>query len=1462
MCDWGPNKDKDEYGGYLCSDWLTTCDKDGWLIHPKLATQPFMEILPSAFFKLLVNDLDSHKGIGVTAPSNNAVAVSGKPFTFKWDAKGYVHYAGNSEISAEVPVENVDIKLFYFSNCIPETFMLCEENVITLTTGSGTPNDGEETLIMEECSSKGHKLSDASGALAGNSIYAIIQGKENTNVVSRMDGSFSIKEADTCEKVDITFTFGESYLNIEGGDEVKLSVQVIKTWYKDDVERFTSEQAVAGNYTWNEALPLKDQCGEQCMIISIIQTGLTGDSCVIWGGSIKQYMQAYKEGEWSTILVDIENCPFIDSFGETEMPAYVTVRWDKSIKCPAGMYLDDNWFLMEKFVEKDSCKVCEPNKYSIAGGESCLDCPAGKIAGSEVPSGHDSANDCRACTFGKYYKRDMTFDVSLDGVSVFTPFYCEVCGNDKYNDVLGSAECKTCPEGKSARGDKAEDHRSIDTCVDLCVSGDTYFVAGGVYCKSKKWGACYSFGYEDDAWCQDCELCSDCKDCKSCSKCGGGHRSRELSGAGDYERGEQLMLEPEEKEVDKGVGSSVYSRPLTRRRQGGSILAAARESRDGKKKETLVSFYKRPVTLAASSAAAAAAAAAEFDSSSQDSSSDPRDSRALTSSPITDPCDTLFYGFGLKGGITKFTIVNPGGGLHPGLFHFDLYNNPDGQIDWKVFGPIKTNKHYYRHCKDITQPTLDPFLPCPVGTYSKDNTHKPPCLVCPAGTYADATGANACTSCPAGTYLLDDKQMRAGNHDSVKDCASKLCPAGRYILPTSGTATLTIRASSFSINECGPCLVGTYSEGGNSASACVSCAKGKYSNSVGSYECIDCAKGTYASSTSSGKCILCQAGKYGTTMAAEADSACDACDAGTYSKESGATSEATCVPCKSGTASGTPGAGSESSCTACSGGTYALKTGSAVCDQCVKGTFTNSTGSEHCRGCGYGRYGDVVGATSEVTGCKDCPGGTYNGFKSTSVCETCTAPLVVSKDRSDCVEDEPEPVDPGTTAPTPEPPAQTSAPTPTPAPEIDSSKPEEFECASSCSPNLFAACDTSLFISPCSKECDAQHLNILKAYFNEGCPDNFQGPSVTYIEIESGYDIGGCCQKSTIKDSDKEYLRTVIKVGQASLMPGITPDEIEILSEATWTQQGSRSMLADVVALPVRFKLRAPLDNVAFAQGVETPDSSTAAGQQAMKKIAQNLWSSFEGKITTGNKDVVDEGLKEVGELPPSSPLGIQLKTASVSKTSMAAPEITIIVVEAEDKGGGGEDEKKKPVVKEAILTKDKIFFGVIALVVAGCIVGGFVYLKKSQAKAEEEKKTKAARKEKRASAIAGGVGNAGAAAKRSSTAGGGASTFKRMSSADRRAPPAEEDSAEAADGVELSETNARAASFRMMAANPMRSGSEPLAPVPPSSPPPLPPPPPPPALPKGWSAVFDAGQQKHYFVNDATRATQWDFPR
>jgi len=426
------------------------------------------------------------------------------------------------------------------------------------------------------------------------------------------------------------------------GNELQVGVHVVKTWYKDDIERFTDEVLTGGFHNWNASLPFKDVCRESCIKVEITQGGVMGGSCIIWGGSIDMFRKAFRRGEWETILVNVDNCDFVAEASTaadfpnsndnttTVIPAFVTIKWDEGIACPAGQYLDDNWFLMEKFIEKDSCKVCKTNEYSETKGEFCTECPAGKVIESDVPAGHDSASDCQACKKGKYYDREIDPSLSIDGAAIMSLYKCFVCGDDEYSDSKGATECKECPVGKAIRNkNSAADHMSVNSCTNLCDS-NRYFVSAGAYLLG--FGR---FGYESLAW---CDSCSKCKDKYSdCSSCSGGRRLEE-EGYTEEELEERfsLLAKDMEEEVMAGGGAEIYfPKDDVLHQQTSLVPPLASKTRPFKLPKDQTVLMKRPESMRDRHKESIEVIAEESD----------EDGRGLTT---TEPCDTYYWGLGLK----------------------------------------------------------------------------------------------------------------------------------------------------------------------------------------------------------------------------------------------------------------------------------------------------------------------------------------------------------------------------------------------------------------------------------------------------------------------------------------------------------------------------------------------------------------------------------------------------------------------------------------------------------------------------------------------------------------------------------------------------------------------------------------------------------------------------------------------
>ena len=260
----------------------------------------------------------------------------------------------------------------------------------------------------------------------------------------------------------------------------------------------------------------------------------------------------------------------------------------------------------------------------------------------------------------------------------------------------------------------------------------------------------------------------------------------------------------------------------------------------------------------------------------------------------TETCDTHYWGMGLSGGISHFRIVHPGGGLHKNMFQFDIYSNPDGQIDWDMIGPIIQDKHSYKYCGEMQPPTVPPEpTPCDKGMFSIAGDTLSPCRVCPAGTYVDTQGANSCTKCPSGTYNNDGKQVDPAFHDDVSDCLAQMCPPGRY-LDSDNAALAAEGQTSFSIESCALCNAGKYSSSVSSES-CTDCPAGTYSSQQGSVVCLECVRGKYAAVSGQSSCDSCSAGTYSNVIGANSTNSCVPCYAGSFSAKEGATSVDTCI---------------------------------------------------------------------------------------------------------------------------------------------------------------------------------------------------------------------------------------------------------------------------------------------------------------------------------------------------------------------------------------------------------------------------------------------------------------------------------------------------------------------------------------------------------------------------------------
>ena len=267
---------------------------------------------------------------------------------------------------------------------------------------------------------------------------------------------------------------------------------------------------------------------------------------------------------------------------------------------------------------------------------------------------------------------------------------------------------------------------------------------------------------------------------------------------------------------------------------------------------------------------------------------------------------------------------------------------------------------------------------CPAGTFREDPkaTALAQCEGCYAGQYSSASAA-ACIECPAGTKLKD-KTGDPPLHDNVDDCTD--CEVNSYNpFPGLGAECFPcLSAKTARATECGGCNPGKYT----TTNACADCVIGFYSSDRDASECAQCPIGYYGYDDQNAQafttCISCARGKYGDSVQASVESSCKHCAAGRFSedfhlKKEG--SEDPCKKCPKGRWSDAEGIEKESLCQNCLPGKYGSANGGAAvessCVQCVEGKFS-----------------EVVGAWQSST-CRDCPSGFYIADLGLTYCLPC-----------------------------------------------------------------------------------------------------------------------------------------------------------------------------------------------------------------------------------------------------------------------------------------------------------------------------------------------------------------------------------------------------------------------------------------------------------------------------------------
>jgi hypothetical protein len=177
------------------------------------------------------------------------------------------------------------------------------------------------------------------------------------------------------------------------------------------------------------------------------------------------------------------------------------------------------------------------------------------------------------------------------------------------------------------------------------------------------------------------------------------------------------------------------------------------------------------------------------------------------------------------------------------------------------------------------------------------------------------------------------------------------------------------------VDSCLACYAGDATNNVTGATACTSCAAGKYSADLAT-SCGACLAGTYSPVRAS-SCTKCSGGKYSSSASSVI---CTACAAGKYASNNSATS---CDDCTAGRSQSLTG---QTSCTVCEAGTYTSFTGLTSCSTCRAGTFASKRGSINCTDCTLGYYQEETSSSS----CLPCESGKYSYNKASQDCTTCT----------------------------------------------------------------------------------------------------------------------------------------------------------------------------------------------------------------------------------------------------------------------------------------------------------------------------------------------------------------------------------------------------------------------------------------------------------------------------------------
>ena len=270
--------------------------------------------------------------------------------------------------------------------------------------------------------------------------------------------------------------------------------------------------------------------------------------------------------------------------------------------------------------------------------------------------------------------------------------------------------------------------------------------------------------------------------------------------------------------------------------------------------------------------------------------------------------------------------------------------------------------------------------------------------------YSVAEGVWQIWGCPLSSQPSIEKSI-----GSVLTCT--VCP---YSTTGVQQPETNMRYTSNVCQKCEPGFRAKSREEDPTASGCVACPWGTYSDKPGAYECKACPGGRSSHKTESASCsTLCQPGEEMTYRG------CKPCSAGDFSTGSTGPAEI-CTPCAPGSYTAKQGS---SKCALCPAG-QSSDQGSADCTVCKHGEYAQS--GRTCAPCPEGMFqatpGDAClpcrpGTTSREGSlssgeCFPCPAGTASSGKG-GECQACPADTFSSAGASSCSQCPEETISPG-----------------------------------------------------------------------------------------------------------------------------------------------------------------------------------------------------------------------------------------------------------------------------------------------------------------------------------------------------------------------------------------------------------------------------------------------------------------